>query len=410
MLKKIEINRLFRAATRSLHPTNAKSIAKDIFGIRNHIGDSETHLYGTLEWIKNAHEQAGNKGVAGGYSLIDGWLPPYPETTGYIIPTLLDFAEVSSEDDWRERALRMADWEIDVQMENGAVQAGLYEPGKPQVEAVFNTGQVVRGWCRIYSDTEFERFREAAIRAGNWLLKFQDDDGAWRISSAETETKVHAYDVRTAWSLLELYKITGAEEYKRAAISNIEWTLERQTNNGWFENNSFFRTEENWSNPFTHMIAYVMEGLIESYKFLGTQKILDATVKTAERLLRIFEIKKYMHGDFDKNWKPTTNYSCLTGDAQIAGVWLQIFEITNDVRFLNGALKLSDFVKSTQNLKAVNKGIRGGVKGSQPLNGKYTPFVFPNWAAKFHADTLMREIRVMKEVEQNVLSGAKIGS
>jgi hypothetical protein len=133
-------------------------------------------------------------------------------------------------------------------------------------------------------------------------------------------------------------------------------------------------------------------------------------LKTAEKLLRIFELRKFMAGDFDEKWKATGKYSCLTGNAQIAGVWLKLFETTKDVRFLNSALKLNDYTKSTQNLSSVHGGIRGGVKGSQPLNGKYTPFIFPNWAAKFFADTLMLEERLMKEFEKSVLSGERIGT
>jgi len=98
----------------------------------------------------------------------------------------------------------------------------------------------------------------------------------------------------------------------------------------------------------------------------------------------------------------------LTGNAQIAGVWLKHYEISGDIRFLNAALKLIDYTKSTQNIASFHDGIRGGVKGSQPLNGKYTPFIFPNWAAKFLADTLMLEEKIMKDFEKKVLSGEKL--
>ena len=112
-----------------------------------------------------------------------------------------------------------------------------------------------------------------------------------------------------------------------------------------------------------------------------------------------------MAGDFDQNWKRSTDYSCLTGNAQIAGVWLKHYQTTGDVRFLNAALKLTDDVKRSQNIASMHRGICGGVQGSYPVTGKYTPFIFPNWAAKFLVDTLILEEKTMKVFEQKVLNG-----
>lgn len=409
MLEKLPLKRLIGAAARNSHPSSVILWAKDFLDARRQPKTSLEHLRETMNWLKNAHDASGGRGVSGGYSVIDGWLAPYPETTGYIIPTFYDYAEFSGENEWRERAEAMADWEIEVQMPNGAVQAGIFK-GKnaAQIPAVFNTGQVILGWCRAFLETKNERYLQASKRAGDWLASVQAEDGAWRVSSAETETNVHAYDVRTAWSLLEIYEITDEKKYLEAARRQIDWTLGQQRGNGWFENNAFFVSSEKWTFPFTHTIAYVLEGLQQSYRILRDERYFHAYGKTAEKLLRIFELKRFMAGDFDENWKPSGKYSCLTGDAQIAGVWLKHYEITGDARFLNAALKLDDYAKSTQNIASLHVGIRGGIKGSQPLNGKYTPFIFPNWAAKFFADTLMSEEKVMKNFEKKVLSGENL--
>ncbi|NJM53872.1 MAG: hypothetical protein HC846_11070 [Blastocatellia bacterium] len=249
---------------------------------------------------------------------------------------------------------------------------------------------------------------QAAKRAGDWLISVQSSDGSWQFESQETETKVHTYDVRTAWSLLEIFDITDETKYAESAGRKLEWTLTQQSENGWFANNAFFDSAEKWSFPFTHNIAYVMEGLQESYRILQDEKYLQAYMKTAEKLLRIFELRKFMAGDFDEKWKSSANYSCLTGNAQIAGVWLKHYQIIGDVRFLNSALKLNDYTKSCQNTDSSHTGIRGGIKGSQPLNGKYTPYIFPNWAAKFFADTLLLEEKLMREFETKVLNGEKL--
>jgi uncharacterized protein YyaL (SSP411 family) len=215
-----------------------------------------------------------------------------------------------------------------------------------------------------------------------------------------TETHVHAYDVRTAWSLLVLNGLADNPRYANAARLNLEWTLTQQRENGWFDNNAFYLSEDKGNLPLTHTIAYVLEGFQGAWQHLREQSYLDAVHKSAERLMRIFEQRQFLAGEFDGGWKPATSYSCVTGDAQMAGVWLRLYETYHDTRFLNAALKLNDYVKGTQALWSVHPGIRGGVKGSQPLHGHYMPFVFINWGAKFLADSLMLEERIMANVQK----------
>ena len=409
-LQNLPVSRLFGGIARNLHPSHLNLWRKDILKRKHQSKATLVHLEETMNWLRNAHDACGGKGVSGGYSVIDGWLDPYPETTGYIIPTFYDYAEFKNVGEWRERAAAMADWEIGVQMPNGAVQAGLFEEGKEQIAAVFNTGQVILGWCRTFLETEDEKYLEAAKRAGDWLIEVQKEDGSWRMESQETETNVHSYDVRTAWSLLEIYEITRDEKYRKSAEKQINWTISQQLKNGWFENNAFFTSDGKWTSPFTHTIAYVMEGLQESYRILRKEDYFNAYKKTARKVMRIFELRRFMAGDFNEKWKSSGAYSCLTGNAQIAGVWLKLFELNSDARYLSAALKLNDYTKSTQNLSSIHKGIRGGIKGSHPINGNYTPYIFPNWAAKFFADTLMLEEKVMEDFEQRVLNNEKIGT
>lgn len=367
--------------------------------------DSRRHLDHTMDWLRVAHDRQSGRGLSAGYSVFHGWLAAYPETTGYAIPTFFDYAQLAGKPEFRSRAVQMANWEIDVQLPTGAVLSGLHPPaGGKNEPAVFNTGQVILGWCRAFDETQDARYLQAAHRAGDWLVQVQSPDGTWSIPDPETATQVHAYDVRTAWSLLELHRRTQEPALVVAARKNLMWTLAQQNERGWFANNAFFVPPHKWHTPFTHTIAYVMEGLLESSRLLNDASYLEAARRTADQLLRIFEVRRFMPGDFDDVWKSGARYSCLTGDAQIAGVWLQLFERTQDVRYLNAALKLNDYVKGTQLLRSLHSGIRGGVKGSQPIFGRYTRFAYLNWAAKFLADSLMLEIRLLASFEQEVRS------
>jgi hypothetical protein len=113
---------------------------------------------------------------------------------------------------------------------------------------------------------------------------------------------------------------------------------------------------------------------------------------------------KYMYGTFNEAWKSKDTYSCLTGNVQIAIIWLKLFEINGDARFVNSALKIIDQVKAVQVVEGGDPGVRGGIPGSFPIWGHYQRYSYPNWAAKFFADAVMLQESVMSGLEKDAAS------
>ena len=152
----------------------------------------------------------------------------------------------------------MADWEIGVQLPNGAVRSGQInlEPSP----AVFNTGQNLFGWTAAYIETNDDSYLKAAQRAAQWLTKVQDADGAWRQSlSTMTTTEVQTYNVRSAWGLGLAGVVLDEISWLKAARKNAEWVLTQQNDKGWFSNCTFNLWE---LSPLLHTIAYTLEGLV----------------------------------------------------------------------------------------------------------------------------------------------------
>ena len=130
------------------------------------------HLDAAIGWLTRAQDATATGGIARGYSLVwnpyfggRGWEPAYPETTGYIIPTLLTCAHDLRRVDLRARAMRAAEWECDVQMPSGAVQGGVI--GQEVAPAIFNTGQVIFGWLAAYERTGTSAFRARRRACGD---------------------------------------------------------------------------------------------------------------------------------------------------------------------------------------------------------------------------------------------------
>jgi len=194
--------------------------------------DATVSLEAAVRWICRAQDAFDDGGVARSYSLVynpyfqrKGWVPSYPETTGYIIPTMFDYAHLAKKQEFHDRAIRMADWECEVQMENGAVQGGTIDHAP--TPAIFNTGQVIFGWIRAFQETGKERYLECAVKAGRYLLEHQDRDGAWRKNLsqyASSQMPFYTYNTRTAWALLLLSAAAHNAPFKDAAIRNSSAT------------------------------------------------------------------------------------------------------------------------------------------------------------------------------------------
>ena len=353
--------------------------------------DLTPHLHAAVEWLCRAQDATGSGGVARSYCVTwnpyfrtFGWLPAYPETTGYIIPTMFDYAAATGSTDVRRRAVAMADWEIDVQMPNGAVQGGVI--GMPPTPAVFNTGQVIFGWLRAARETGDARYMRAAERAGRFLVEHQDSDGVWRRGlSQHAKAGLQTYNTRTAWALLELAEMTGDQTFRIAGTRNIEAALYQQLPNGWFAGNCLDNDEA----PLTHTIAYATRGIVESGALVGEERYIAAARITAEALLRCQRPNGSLAGRYDREWRPTVRWSCLTGNAQVAIIWLRLAALLAEPAYLRAAARSLDFVASLQLLESTSDGVRGGVAGAYPIYADYGRFEYLNWAAKFLAEGLM---------------------
>ena len=352
--------------------------------------DNHAHLDAAIDWLKHAQDVTGNGGVAQTWLMrLSKWAPAYPETTGYIIPTFYRYAALSGDNDARNRARRMADWEIDIQHPTGGVLAGAL--GDSDQPTVFNTGQVIFGWARAFEEEGDERYRDAAIRAANWLCDIMDNDGCWRTwGSPMTGKQVNTYNTRSAWSLARAHEITGEQRYLNAAVRNCEWALSQALPNGWLKNNCL---QDN-TQPFTHTIAYAMRGLLEVGAYAQRDDFLDAARQIGNAMISVLPADGQLPGRFNEQWKPTVNWSCLTGDCQLAINWGRLYQITRESRYRTSASLILTFVKRTQELqKKAELSTRGGIKGSYPINGGYHPWQYPNWAAKFFIDAIILELQ-----------------
>ncbi|HYP67640.1 MAG TPA: prenyltransferase/squalene oxidase repeat-containing protein [Thiobacillaceae bacterium] len=350
--------------------------------------DHRTHLRAAIDWLCRAQDvrtgthDAG--GVAAGWSFEDGWLPSYPETTGYIIETFLVASQYVGRPELVERAQRMLDWELSLQDADGAFPGHFGEKGSHAV--IFNQGQIMHGLVAGYTQLKRQDCLAVGVRAGRWLAQQQDDDGCYR--KFEHNGVPHVYNTRAIWALASIGLLANEDSLVQAARRNLDWALGQQTPSGWYRANAFLPGRD----PYTHTIAYAIRGFLESAVLLGEERYLRSAERAARGLMAQQRADGWLAGTYDDGWAPTAGYACVTGVAQMALCWLRLFQLTGERDYRDAAGRAIAFVKRTQRIEESDDILRGAIPGSAPIWGAYSRFEFPNWAAKFFADALMMDM------------------
>lgn len=314
------------------------------------------------------------------YDLIRGyWAPDYPETTGYLVPTLIQAASYCLDPDLRAIALRMADYLLTAQTADGAIPG--WGHGAPVY--VFDTGQVIFAWLAAWDITHDERFKQATLRAGKWLVSHQSHDGYWQEFQFGGHRKV--WDARVAWPLIKAGMAFQEPSFVAAGARFLNWALTQQGADGWLTSCSL----DNLASPITHTIAYTIEGFLEAGILTNSEAWIEAAQRSADALMLRQRANGGVAGSWNQGWKQEGGSVCLTGLAQLACCWMRFYALTADSKYRDAAEKALSFVTSTQVPAARLAAVRGGVAGSWPLWGRYLGWKYPNWPIKFLLDGLL---------------------
>jgi hypothetical protein len=367
--------------------------------------DDHDHLLGAVRWIERAQDVMNDGGICGRYHLATGWTSSYPETTGYLVPTLLRLADELDEPKLLERAGRAIDFLLALQLESGAFPGGEVHENTTR-PSVFNTGQILNGLTAWWERTEDPRTLEAARRAAAWLASGQDSDGAWRTNvylDLPTTYVVHS----TCW-LAEFARLDGNRDLLECAGRNLDWVLgHRDAETGWFDRAGFATSEHEDRTALTHTIGYVLWGALLTSRALGREDGVSAVRRSAAALATSVLEQGWIAGELDHLWRPRSYYSCLTGNAQFALIWLHLHEDEPDPTFRRAALLALEGVRRAQPLDDPDPDVRGAIPGSDPIWGGYIQGGYPNWAAKFFIDALLEKKRILGGAEAGPNSTAE---
>lgn len=347
-------------------------------------GDIDRRLHAAYGWLQQAFLAADKFGFSMGFHLFSGWKPAYPETSGYIISSLLKYERSFGSDQAELMASAAADWLLTIQNPDGGIPA-MGKTAGPSL--AFDTGMVLHGFTDLYLHTGNAEVAAAARRCAQYLCATQQPDGSWPNCY---KGMAHAYHARVSWPLLLFAHTFHDEEARLCAVRNLDWVVSLQGKNGYWEK-AFFTRRIPFAN--THSLGYILEGLLEAYLLEGKSQWLAGARLAADTLIsRVMAKNGFLPGYLDASWREVKvlpySFACLTGIAQIARSWLLLNKISAEKKYIEAARLAARYVSFFQDIETESLEIRGALPGSAPIAGGYLPFQYPNWAVKFWMDVL----------------------
>jgi hypothetical protein len=333
----------------------------------------------SLSWARRSIDINEGKGSSAYFSRLHhplkGWSKPYPETTGYLIETLLRYQPVFPEMKWLvDHSIQCGHWLLSIQHASGAFPALYADTGKP---SVFNTGQILFGLKALYELTQDQRWYTALERAAVWLLSKLDGRSQWS-QHLYQKGYVPAYHTRIIWAMLEANQLLKNDHLEHTMANGLETFFEKYLDQHRIQDMGFAPGKP----AFTHTVAYTLRGALESGAILNRNDLMEQFRPVWEKLEAIFRKHHTLPGTFDIEWNGNYRFKCLTGHAQMAlalGRAAQVYDEPMYDRI--GRAVLIDMLPHLHS--------NGGVAGSSPVWGPYMRFKYPNWAVKFLLDALL---------------------
>lgn len=367
-----------------------------MMNMESRINTYEKSLKNAIAWLETTIAK-GSGGSCAYYSFFGGWSKDYPETTGYIIPTLIDYGIHADNKEYLNKAESLGEWLMSIQDTEGFWHGGLH-PREKDNPSIFNTGQILFGMAALKEATGEEYWINGAEKGAEWLAKNIDkEEGLW--TTGHYLGLNPTYYTRVAWPMLIVADLTGNAFVKKQALKALDVLLSRINENGTFAGWGFKHNKP----AYTHTIAYTVRGFMEASILINDWERYGSKLEnTLNALFKMAELNNgRLAGAYDMQWKATNYYTCLTGNVQSALCLMRWCEQTYDLQLLNAASKLIDNVERAQIKNNLLNGLKGAIAGSRPAWGRYMILRYPNWAAKFYADSVMLLIKLIKKQKKS---------
>ena len=338
----------------------------------------ESSVSAVLGWLERSQLANGNGGFAARYNMLTGqWQASYPETSGYLIPTLIGIGEIVSDQSMLRAADSAGNYLLGLQQADGSIDCRRDGPegtGSKENNVAFDMGAILNGFCSL--GTSRPEFLSAAERLADFLCREQSAEGVWPHNSYFPYLGTH--NTLTAFSLVKAARLTGRIDFENAAKRTLKHLIPNFGKSGFIAHTSFTDVPHKYS--FIHPFCYAIEGLqsLEDYGYDFRANWYPAI----ERLANLETIFPLLPSHFNDSFQPLTKYSVLTGAAQSSLALMR----SGESALRSTGIRILHRLCLTIDTSSPDDGVRGGLQSSWPFSGRYGRFTFNNWSAKYFLD------------------------
>lgn len=341
----------------------------------------DVHLLAAARWLLQSQYAWGQQGYAHSFHLLHGWQLPYPETTGYLIPSLHRLALRYGIPELHDSVQQAANWLLRIQSEDGSF------PDLNGQAQVFDAGQILIGFNYLQAQAQtvvdHSALTTATQAVGRWLVSVQERDGSF--VRFAYQQRPHAYYSRVGAAMLVAGRLLDDATFWQAGQAQLDWVLAQQLPNGFFQHASFDDQP-----PFSHTMIYIVEGLLDAHDETGERRYADAALAFCRPLREVVAGRDLLlRSQYHPDYRVANAELCLTGLAQWAGVCYRLGRLTGEDDWVTEGSKSLYALKCRQLLHTSDPRLYGGLLGSDRLFGNYMMLALPNWGLKFFIDALL---------------------
>jgi hypothetical protein len=345
--------------------------------------------------IRNRDPRRGSLGsVNDGYRLAPdggGCSYAFTEITGYAISFFLNLFRWYDDPAYLEAATQAGDYLLRIQSRKDAKTRGAFMHSmdlvseRPREEYyAFDAAMCIDGLVDLHEVTGERRYREAAERAGRWLIgRMQRSDGSFLALYDGDERRFGKTGIEDTWyydggclhaknaiALLKLARVTGEIQFEEAARRACNWVLSLQSPEGAF-----------WTNRrrdvvFTHAHCYATEGLVYAGAELEEDRYQQAATRAAEWLLtqqgregaftyEYGSASRGVEGLIDKarsdGYRSVFRKRRTDATAQAVRIWTALNCLSDDLKYLGASRRAVDYLQTVQCIGSADSDRVGGV-------------------------------------------------
>lgn len=278
-------------------------------------------IFGKNEYVINGEKYLENcvfDGLAHSFDVIsEKYVKPYPEVTGYVIKYYCDYV-----DEIPANIVNAAEKLVSIQDKK---TGGFTSFDNNNILFTFDTSQILIGLSALYMRTNKIKYMNAAIKAGDFLLMMQMDNGAiaptYDRESSEIIIDKNLYSIWNGpWSGL-MCKLTEGFQMLHQITNDQKYIEAKRKTADFYINMDYIEC--------THPLGYWLEGLFEGEKYEKVDDILKRKV-----------IPRIQDNGYIP-YREDLPYAYVSGIVQL-GIMLY------KRGFIEEAIKIRDFIRKVQ--------------------------------------------------------------